>query len=440
MGKNVTVRIISTEHFISARAGFGPFPAIELPKSRFAQEQRRPDQEETDRPERRIMRILISLRSLFVVLAMLALSGACFAQVGVGISVSFAPPELPVYEQPICPAEGYIWTPGYWAWDEDGDDYYWVPGTWVLAPQVGFLWTPGWWGWGGSAFFWHEGYWGPVVGFYGGINYGFGYFGHGYEGGRWDHDHFYYNRSVNNVNVTEIHNVYNTTVVNNYNTPRPAFNGPNGVNARPTSQEEAALREHHIPPVAAQTQHIQAARSNQELRASVNHGRPAIAATPKPAAFNERGVVPARAGGNYNPPARTANNARGANGNPNANANVNAHPVHPNDLQPHERPAPPNTGNAKQDQKYQQQQQKLYDQQVKEHQKLQQKQDQEHQQLQQQQQDAARKQQMQQQVEQKHQQQTQQMEQKHTQQQQQMQMRQQPHQAPPPPHENPPHH
>ena len=124
------------------------------------------------------MRILISLCSLFVVLAMLALSGACFAQVSVGISVSFAPPELPVYEQPTCPAEGYIWTPGYWAWDEDGDDYYWVPGTWVLAPQVGFLWTPGWWGWGGSAFIFHEGFWGPVVGFYGGINYGYGYFRH----------------------------------------------------------------------------------------------------------------------------------------------------------------------------------------------------------------------------------------------------------------------
>jgi WXXGXW repeat (2 copies) len=389
------------------------------------------------------MRILISLRSLFVVLAMLALSGACFAQVSVGISVSFAPPELPVYEQPICPAEGYIWTPGYWAWDEDGDDYYWVPGTWVLAPQVGFLWTPGWWGWGGSAFIFHEGFWGPVVGFYGGINYGYGYFGHGYEGGRWDHDRFYYNRSVNNVNVTEIHNVYNTTVVNNYSAPRVSYNGGSGgVDVRPSPQEEAAARERHIPPVAAQTQHIQAARTNQQLHASVNRGKPPIAATPKPAAFNERGVVPAKAGGNYNPPPRSTNTARGGNGNPsgnaNANANANAHPVHPNDIQPHERPTPPNTGNQKEDQKYQQQQQKLYDQQIREHQKLQQKQDQEHQRLQQQQQDAARKQELQQQMEQKHQQQTQQMEQKHAQQQQQLQTHQQPHPAPPPPHQEPP--
>jgi WXXGXW repeat (2 copies) len=399
------------------------------------------------------MRILISFRSLFVVLAMLAVSGACFAQVSVGISVGFAPPELPVYEQPICPGDGYIWTPGYWAWDGDVGDYYWVPGTWVMAPQVGFLWTPGWWGWGGSAFIFHEGYWGPVVGFYGGINYGYGYFGRGYEGGRWDHDHFYYNRSVNNVNVTQIHNVYNTTVVNNYNTPRVSYNGGRGgINERPTAQEEAASREHHIAPVAAQTQHFQAARNNQEMRASVNHGKPPIAATPKPAAFNEHGAVPARTGGNYNPPPRSANNERPATANnerpANGNANVNTHPVHPNDLQPHERPTPPNTGNQKQDQKYQQQQQKLYDQQIKDHQKLQQKQDQEHQKVEKQNQDAARKQQVQQQTEQKHQQQTQQMEQKHTQQQQHMQTHQQPphpaqqppHPAAPPPHENPPPH
>ena len=41
------------------------------------------------------------------------------------VSVSFGPPELPVHEQPLCPGDGYIWTPGYWAWDPDDDDYYW---------------------------------------------------------------------------------------------------------------------------------------------------------------------------------------------------------------------------------------------------------------------------------------------------------------------------
>jgi WXXGXW repeat (2 copies) len=394
-------------------------------------------------PERRVMRILILIRALLVAVATLAVSGACFAQVDVEISVASPPPELPVYEQPMCPGDGYIWTPGYWAWDEDVGDYYWVPGTWVLAPQVGYFWTPSWWGWNGNAFIFHQGYWAPVVGYYGGINYGYGYSGQGYEGGRWEHDHFYYNQSVNNVNVTEVHNVYNTTVVNNYNSPRPSFNGPNGVSASPTAQQQAAMNEHHIAPVPAQTQHIQAARTDPQLRASANHGKPPIAATPKPAAFNEHGAVPAKAAGNYNPPPRSANKAPAATTNsnpaPNANPNANAHPIHPNDLPPHPRPQAPNTGNQEQDQKYQQQQ-KLYEQQQAEHQELQKKQDQEHQKLAQQQQDAAKKQQAQQQMEQKHQQETQQMEQKHAQQQQQQQAKpaQQPHEAPPPPeHENP---
>ena len=144
------------------------------------------------------------LRALLLAAGMLFLPVASFAQVSVAITI--APPELPVYAQPICPGDGYIWTPGYWAYGPDG--YYWVPGTWVEPPQVGFLWTPGYWGWGGAAFIFHEGYWGPHVGFYGGINYGYGYVGRGYEGGRWDGGHFYYNRAVNNVNVTVVHNVY----------------------------------------------------------------------------------------------------------------------------------------------------------------------------------------------------------------------------------------
>ena len=81
-----------------------------------------------------------------------------------------------------------------------------------MAPEVGFLWTPGYWGWGDGGYVFYDGYWGPQVGFYGGINYGFGYFGHGFEGGRWDNGHFFYNRAVLNVNVNVIHNVYNTRV------------------------------------------------------------------------------------------------------------------------------------------------------------------------------------------------------------------------------------
>ena len=45
------------------------------------------------------------------------------------------------------------------------------------------------------AMIFHEGYWGPHVGFYGGIDYGFGYTGAGYAGGYWNNGAFYYNRS-----------------------------------------------------------------------------------------------------------------------------------------------------------------------------------------------------------------------------------------------------
>ena len=227
------------------------------------------------------MRIISSIRSPLFALVLLAMSAAAYAQIG--ISISFAPPELPVYEQPLCPGEGYLWTPGYWAYANDFDDYYWVPGTWVMAPEPGLLWTPAYWGWGGNGYVFYDGYWGPQVGFYGGISYGYGYFGEGYQGGRWQNGQFYYNRSVNNVNVTNIHNVYNTTVINNTTVNRISYNGGNGgITARPRPEEEAAARERHIPPVAVQTQHAQAARAQPELRASVNHGTPPVAATPKP--------------------------------------------------------------------------------------------------------------------------------------------------------------
>ena len=74
------------------------------------------------------------LHSLMFMLLSLALLRPAAAQVGISISVGFAPPPIPEYEQPPCPQEGYLWVPGYWGWDEDDYDYYWIPGTWVMAP------------------------------------------------------------------------------------------------------------------------------------------------------------------------------------------------------------------------------------------------------------------------------------------------------------------
>ena len=198
--------------------------------------------------------------SRLIVLALLlaALGGLASAQVVV--TVGFAPPPLPVYSQPPCPEAGYMWMPGYWAYSPDG--YYWVPGTWVMAPQPGYYWTPGYWGYQNDSYYWNPGYWGPQVGYYGGIDYGYGYPGNGYYGGRWQNRDFYYNRSVNNVTINNVH-VYNQTVVNNVNVTRVSYNGGNGgVQSRPTPQQEAAMHQRHMKPPARK-------RSMSRLRARI---------------------------------------------------------------------------------------------------------------------------------------------------------------------------
>jgi hypothetical protein len=362
---------------------------------------------------RRLLRNI--LLSLVVVAALQPAFGAVF------ISVGFAPPPLPVYDLPECPGDGYIWVPGYWAWDED-DGYYWVPGYWMTPPEVGFLWTPAWWGWSDGAYLFHEGYWGPHVGFYGDIHYGFGYFGTGFAGGRWDGGHFFYNTAVFNLGGN-FHNTYrdetiihNTTIVNNH----VSYNGgEGGITARPTAEEEAYGREQHRAPSAEQMQHVNTARGNPQMRATVNQGRPAVAATARPGSFSGRGVVAAKsAGGEYHaPPAREPNGGARP-GEPTAarpGEPAAANPstaTHARDLQQHQPEQLPSTGNAKLDKQYQKQQQQMINQQNKEHQQLQKQQQKEDQQAQKQNFSDQQKQQ----VEQKHQQQTQQMEQRHTQQ------------------------
>ena len=236
-------------------------------------------------------RWLLIAAALFAIPFTLSMAPVASAQVL--LSVTVAPPALPVYTQPICPEAGYIWTPGYWSYSDDGG-YFWVPGTWVEPPTVGFLWTPGYWGWNSGAYLWNAGYWGPQVGFYGGINYGFGYSGVGYAGGYWRGSNFFYNSRVNNVNVAIVHHVYQRNVVI-HNTHVSYNGGRGGVTARPTAAQERFAREHHTGPTAAQEQHVSAARSDRNQFASANHGRPAVRATERPGEFKSAKVVPAKA-------------------------------------------------------------------------------------------------------------------------------------------------
>ena len=199
-----------------------------------------------------------------------------------------APPPLPEYSQPECPGDGYLWTPGYWSYAPQG--YYWVPGAWARPPEVGYLWTPGYWGFSAGRYRYNYGSWGQHIGFYGGINYGFGYVGVGYQGGYWSGGRFNYNRSVNNITITNVHvynrtvtnTVINNTTINTTTTNRASYNGPGGISRKPLPVEIVARREQRIPPMTTQLQQRQEAGQNHQQFASANNGRPAILAATKP--------------------------------------------------------------------------------------------------------------------------------------------------------------
>jgi YXWGXW repeat-containing protein len=241
------------------------------------------------------------------------------AHAGVFISVNFAPPVLPVYVQPPLPAPGYIWTPGYWAYGDAG--YYWVPGVWVQPPRAGVLWTPGYWGYVGAAYVFHSGYWGPHIGFYGGVNYGFGYGGIGFCGGEWRGGVFAYNRAVANFGSVHVTNVYvdRTVVERNtiVNVNQVSYNGGGGIAARPSPMDMQAEHEQHFQPTSNQMQHENFASRDRSQLASVNNGRPGTIAASNINSYHQVAQQHAQsqpisaadrtAGAHYNPNTREAN-------------------------------------------------------------------------------------------------------------------------------------
>jgi hypothetical protein len=258
------------------------------------------------------------IAAALIVLPMLALPVAQ-AQIGVALSINIAPPALPVYEQPPLPAPGYMWTPGYWSYGEAG--YFWVPGVWAQPPSAGLLWTPGYWGYEGGAYGWHRGYWGPHVGFYGGVNYGFGFGGVGFAGGEWRGGVFAYNSAVSNFGSVHVTNVYeNRTIVEQttiVNVNHVSFNGGAGISVHASAVEMQASNERHFEPTPNQVQHESFAAQDRAQLASVNQGRPATMAAAnvneyhqvaqqhvqsQPISSADRSV-----GRNYNPNNREAN-------------------------------------------------------------------------------------------------------------------------------------
>lgn len=79
-----------------------------------------------------------------------------------GLVVPKGPPanieEMPPDQKP----DGEVlWIPGYWAWDDDRNDYIWISGIWRESPP-GYNWSPGYWREADKGFQWVRGYWSPA--------------------------------------------------------------------------------------------------------------------------------------------------------------------------------------------------------------------------------------------------------------------------------------
>ena len=190
-----------------------------------------------------------------------------------------------------------MWTPGYWAYGPDG--YYWVPGTWAPAPYEGALWTPPYWGWDSGLYIFHPGYWGRHVGYYGGVNYGFGYMGIGFVGGMWRGHDFEYNRAVMHVDERRIHNTYEDrgivqreTIANDR---RVAYSGgPGGIRHAAAPEERFAERDQHVAATSFQTSHQSAAMGDRSQYFKSNGGRPSNGAVARPMGNGQQGMPAGR--------------------------------------------------------------------------------------------------------------------------------------------------
>lgn len=64
--------------------------------------------------------------------------------------------EVPPEQRPE--GANVAWIPGYWAWDDERNDFLWVSGIWRALPP-GRQWVPGYWGRSSQGAQWTSGYW-----------------------------------------------------------------------------------------------------------------------------------------------------------------------------------------------------------------------------------------------------------------------------------------
>ena len=174
----------------------------------------------------------------------------------------------------------------------------------------------------GGLYGWHGGYWGPHVGFYGGVNYGFGFGGVGFVGGEWRGGVFAYNSAVANFGSVHVTNVYENRTDRYAKhhcelTTMSASTAKAVLRRVPRAGELQAEHEQHSKPRRNQTQHMNFAARTARNSPSVNHGAPGTPAASNPKAYHEVAqqhsqsqpisAADRTAGKNYNPNTREAN-------------------------------------------------------------------------------------------------------------------------------------
>ncbi len=180
-------RILSCRRHVLAPSGGGPFPIPNVVMSMKPSSPQRSVLRPQHAPSGRSFHLPDALaRSLFfVMLATSACSGGeeppagdpavqvlargpvheAFADIvrydsGPGPIVGKLPPEdlreIPPSSRPD--GDDISWIPGYWAWDDEIEDFLWVSGTWrVLPPER--RWNAGYWSAGGMGYRWCPGFW-----------------------------------------------------------------------------------------------------------------------------------------------------------------------------------------------------------------------------------------------------------------------------------------
>jgi YXWGXW repeat-containing protein len=80
-------------------------------------------------------------RSIVGLCIVVVLSTPAFARVDINLGIAVAPPP-PQVEVIPAPRPGYVWAPGYWAWQ--GGRHVWVAGRWIPVYR-GYYWVPDRW-------------------------------------------------------------------------------------------------------------------------------------------------------------------------------------------------------------------------------------------------------------------------------------------------------